>query len=75
MEILVQSQIIHLSSAEHLAKRNKRDDKWFLEFPNEIIEGGTVLIVKMYQVWEVCECKDASIQDASETKRVIVVYT
>ena len=42
MEILVQSQIIHLSSAEHLAKRNERDDKWFLEFPSEIIEGGTM---------------------------------
>ena len=34
-----------------------------------------VVIVNVCEVWEGCECKDASIKDASETKRVIVVYT
>ena len=54
------------------AKRNERDDKWFLEFPSEMVECGSVLIVNMC---EVCECKDTSILGASETRRVIVVYT
>ena len=43
------------------AKCNERDDKWFLEFPSEMIECGSVVIVNMCEAWEVCECKDASI--------------
>ena len=39
-------------------KSNERDDKWFLEFPSEMVECG---IVNMCEAWEVCECKDASI--------------
>ena len=35
-------------------KCNERDDKWFLEFPSEMIECGSVVIQEMY---EVCECK------------------
>ena len=29
------------------AKCNERDDKWFLEFPSEMIECGSVVIVNM----------------------------
>ena len=52
-------------------KRNERDDKWFLEFPSEMIEGGSVVIVNMCEAREVCKCKDVSVYN--ETKRVIVV--
>ena len=55
------------------AKCNERDDKWFLEFTSKMIECGSVVIVIMCEAWEVCKCKDASIEDASETKIVIVV--
>ena len=41
-------------------KRNERDDKWFLEFPIEMRECGSVVILEMCEVREVCECKDAS---------------
>ena len=34
-----------------------------------------VVIANICEAWEVCECKDASIWDASETRRVTVVYT
>ena len=40
------------------AKRNERDDKWFLEFPSEMRKCGSVVILEMC---EACECKDASI--------------
>ena len=42
-------------------KRNERDDKWFLEFPSEMIECGSVVILEMCEAGEVCECKDANI--------------
>lgn len=41
--------IVHLIYLQpNEAKRNERD-KWFLEFPSEIIECGSVVTVNMYQ--------------------------
>ena len=37
-----------------------RDDKWFLEFPSEMIECGSIVIVNMCEALEVCECKGTS---------------
>ena len=54
---------------------SERDDKWFLEFASEMVESKRVVIVNMCEEWEVCKCKDTSMKDASETKRVIVVCT
>ena len=56
---------VHLSLAEwSKAKPNERDDKWFLEFPNEMVECEMVVIVNII-MWLKCEkcanCKDASI--------------
>ena len=35
-------------------KRNERDDKWFPEFPSEMIECGNVVIVNIYVKREKC---------------------
>ena len=43
---------------------------WFLEFPSEMIECGSVVIANMCQAREACECK----VNVSETRRVTVVY-
>ena len=42
-------------------KCNERDDKWFLEFPREMRERGSVVILEMCEACEACEGKDASI--------------
>ena len=42
-------------------KHNERDDKWFLKFPSEMIECGSVVILEMCEAGEACKCKDANI--------------
>ena len=64
---MYKKQLIYLRLNE--TKCNERDDKWFPEFLSEMIECESVIV----NMCEVCKCKDASIQDASETKRVTVV--
>ena len=45
---------------------NERDDKWFLEFPSEMIECGSVVIVivlvrVIVNMCGTCVCEDSSI--------------
>ena len=39
----------------------KEKEKWFLEFPSEMIECESVVIVNMCEAGEVYKCKDANI--------------